>query len=147
MPIAAILEPPLTLFFLQLFHTFYHRTDAGFYSVLSLVYNSSETRGSWIFSWHKQRSLEKNRLESWGAMDSGQASLCLVLSSTDLSCAHPGLAWLGTEAFMSWPQTLLWQVTIIIMTQVKENYKEGETGSVNNWRLKLIRANKWAYLE
>ena len=25
-------------------------------------------------------------------MDSGQASLCLVLSSTDLSCAHPGLA-------------------------------------------------------
>ena len=24
MPIAAILEPPLTLFFLQLFHTFYH---------------------------------------------------------------------------------------------------------------------------
>ena len=25
-------------------------------------------------------------------MDSGQASLCLVLSSTDLSSAHPGLA-------------------------------------------------------
>ena len=25
MPIAVVLEPPLTLFFLQLFHTFYHR--------------------------------------------------------------------------------------------------------------------------
>ena len=60
MPIAVVLEPPLTLFFLQLFHTFYSRCWCvrGFYSVLSLVYNSSETRGTWIFSWHDKLELE-----------------------------------------------------------------------------------------
>ena len=112
MPIAVILEPPLTLFFLQLFHTFYSRCWCvrGFYSVLSLVYNSSETRGTWIFSWH-------DKLETVLRSNGLRTSLFVFGFIVDWVRAVHTQAWAqhrGLYVSWSWHSVTLWQVTIIM---------------------------------
>ena len=111
MPIAVVLEPPLTLFFLQLFHTFYHRCWCprflfGSFSGLQLI---RDTRIMNIFLTRQAGdSLEVLRSNGLWTSLFVFGFIVRALLHTQAWAQHRGL-------YVSWSWVLtLWQETTIM---------------------------------